>query len=219
MKKNKTFTILLASIGIFALASCSCDNHSSSRDLPPVSDVVNVEGASASVGDARDLNIDANTRLAVAKAELKKAKEETEKAEVLIVKMRENKSPFTDNVESLKSSCVSLIRSVTLQIHQTGDVLDRQLIQLQKAGKDLNKAREASAKSEAEKDALRSYGKEKADKLAKCEKEVNKLQTWKEKNMWYKKFFWWTLGTVVTLVIAYVYFSGATGGLSRLLRR
>lgn len=218
MKNNKTFTILLASIGLFAFASCSCDNHTE-KDLPPVSGVVSVEGASESVGDARDLNIDASSRLAVAKAELKKAKEETEKAEVLIVKMRESKSPFTDNVEGLKNSCVSLIRGVTLQIHQTGSVLDKQLIQLRRAGTELNKAREASAKSEAEKDALRSYGKDKAEKLAKCEKEVTKLQTWKDKNMWYKKFFWWTLATVVTLAVAYIYFSGATGGLARFLRR
>ena len=202
----------------FALASCSCDNHRSPVIIPDKSKPVNVDTPIRNVTDAKSLNQEAQTRLKIIEEEIKKATDESKKTEVVVVEMKKNQSPFADTVQSIKSNCDSIIGIVTFQVRKTGDVLDQQLAKLSEAGLELAKAREASIASEKEKAELREKIAEASDKLVRSEKEVKELQEWKDKNMWYKKFFWWVTISVSVLAVAWIYFSGATGGLSRLLR-
>lgn len=217
MIKAITLYILFSLIGLFILTGCSCVNHNT--PLPAESKAVNVEGASERVSDANRLSIEARERLRFAQEELERSKQEAEDAKSLVARMKENKSPYADTVSALRDRYENLIDSLTQQLNQTGMLLDEQLSKLRDAGIELNKARAASAASEQEKKALRLRVKEVDKKLNEAQKEVSDLKTWKDKNMWYKKFFWWTLATVVILGGAWLYFTGATGGLGRFLRR
>lgn len=218
MIKKITFHSLVIFTVLFALASCSCDNHRSPVIIPDKSKPVDVGPPIRNVDDAKTLNKEAQTRLKIIKEEIKKATDESKKAEVVVVEMKKKQSPFADTVNGIKANCDLIIDIVTFQVNKTGDVLDQQLVKLTIAAEELAKAREASLASEKEKTELRSSIAKASEKLIKSEKEVKELQEWKDKNMWYKKFFWWVTISVSVLVIAWVYFSGATGGLSRVLR-
>ena len=181
----------------------------------PVSEAVNVDGARKAVVDARDLSIKANERLISAQAELAKAKKETEAAKALVAEMKQKNSPYADKVERLRNEYEIIVDVLTKQLQETGIILQSQLESLKKAGIELDKAREASAISEREKESLRLAIKQASQELTKAQKEVQKLQSWKDKNMWYKKFFWWTVIGVLLFTVGYAYFTGATGGITR----
>lgn len=217
MIKKLTLYTVFSLISLLAIASCSCVNHNTS--LPAKSGHVDVDGASDRVSDANRLSIEAMQKLRFAQEELEKSRQEAEDAKSLVEQMKKNKSPYADMVASLRNKYESLVHSLTEQLTQTGMLLDEQIDKLKDARIELNKARVASAASEQEKKALRRHIETVDQKLNEAEKEVNKLQEWKDKNMFYKKFFWWTLATVVILGGAWIYFTGATGGLARFLRR
>jgi len=204
---------------LFACLVVSCGNSANTPDLPDISEPVDVEGASERVSDASGMSIKARERLSLAEAELNKAKKETEAAKALVAQMKKKNSPYAESVETLRREYEDLVDSLTQQLKQTGIILDEQLLKLKQAGIELNEARKASAASEAEKQVLRQYGKNVAEKLNKAEKRANDLQSWKDANMWYKKFFWWTVIGATVFVVGYVYLTGLTGGIGRFLRR
>jgi chromosome segregation ATPase len=218
MKNSIKSHILISLTLMFVLSSCSCVNHNNSS-LPTKSKSVNVKVASDRVSQASNLSIRASEKLIFAQSELEKARKETEEAKSLVAQMKKNRSPFADMVAALRDRHETLVNKLTEQLNQTGTLLEEQFSKLNDARIDLNKAREASAASEAEKATLRSHVIEADKKLTKSKQELKDLEVWKAKNIWYKKFFWWTISTVVVLGGAWLYFTGATGGLARFIRR
>lgn len=188
---------------------------------PPISQPVNVDVASGKVSSASDLSIRAGVKVDVAKAELEKARKEAEDAKALVEEMRKAASPYAEQVDAIRSKYVSLINSLTIQLQETKTILQQQLVALREATIDLQKAKQASLASEAEKQALRSSLEAASQNLNQAQQEVKKLQEWKNKNIWYKKFFWWTVVGAVLFAAAYIYLAAPTmgAGLVRRLRR
>jgi predicted nucleic acid-binding Zn-ribbon protein len=211
---TRTFVIY----GALLFLACSCGSKPKVV-TPPVTPPVNVESVDKKVLEAKDFAAKARERLFAAEIELSKAREDADAAELLVAEMRKANSGFADHVEELRVKYVGHINNLTKQIDETGVILDGQLKALREAGEEINKARQASANSEAEKAVLRNGNKTLAENLSESEKRADKLQSWKDKNSWYKKFFWWTVIGAVLFSGVYVYFTGATGGLAKLIRR
>lgn len=218
--------MVLFSAFLFATNSCQ---RSPVIVKPPVTKPVSVSKVGKNVSSATNLSIVAKKNVSKAQTELLEAKKDAQEARSLVEKMRNENSAFTEQAERMVLNYEYHIDRLTAQLQETGEILDEQLAELRKAGEEINKLREDIARSEVEKTILRRNTEVLAKSLKDEQKNAEKLKEWKDKNMWYKKWFWWSVFGAVMVglflifgVVAYVYFAApsvASGMASRWLRR
>ena len=224
----KSMFINMALFSAFLFAANSCQ-RSPVIVNPPVTKPVNVDKVGKNVNSATNLNIVAKKGVSDAQIELKKAKKDAQEAKNLVAKMRSQNSAFAEEAERMVANYEYHIDMLTTQLQKTGEVLDEQLAELRKAGEEINRLRDDIVRSEAEKMILRRNTEVLAKSLKDEQKNAEKLKEWKDKNMWYKKWFWWSVFGAVMVglflifgVVAYVYFAApsvASGVASKWLRR
>ena len=219
--KGLTFCVALFLI-------CSCGQ----REKPPVvkpTPAVSLDATEKGVSHASDLGREAQGNVRDAEMELSQARKEAEEAKALVGKMRKQKSQFAEEVEAMRVKYVGHIDYLTEKLRETGVILHKQLESLRTAGREIAIARAASAASEVEKEALRSGNQILIENLEEEKKSAAKYKEKYDKNLWYKKWFWWSVFGVCVImfllflaIVAYVYFAApslASGVASRWLRR
>jgi len=213
---------------LFLLCSCSCGQRSKAPVVKPTP-AVSLEATEKGVTEARDFSFQAKRNIVDAEMELAQARKEAEEAKALVEEMRRQKSKFAESVEEMRLRYVGHIDSLTNKLKKTGVILERQLTSLRMAGKEIAIARAASAASEVEKKALRDGNEILAKDLEDEKKSAAKYKEKYDKNLWYKKWFWWSVFGIcfITFILmvgiaAYVYLAApsvASGVAARWLRR
>lgn len=213
---------------LLLICSCSCaqrEKPPAVKQTPPVS----LDATEKGVSYAGDLGREAQSNVRDAEMELSQARKEAEEAKALVEKMRKQKSQFAEEVEVMRVKYVGHIDYLTEKLRETGVVLHKQLESLRAAGREIAIAKAASAASEVEKEALRDGNQILAKNLEKEKKSAAKYKEKYDKNLWYKKWFWWSVFGVCVItfmlivgIVGYVYFAApsvASGVAARWLRR
>lgn len=216
MKNTFSFKVLTFCLSLFIFCSCA---QKEEPPLIPKTPKVSLDGTERGVTCSLDANLKIKQKVMSAEEELDRARAEAEEAKELVENMRKQKSQFTESVELMRAKYSANIEYLTKKLKETGILLDKQLQCLRDASKEISLARAASAASEVEKISLRDAATTLRENLEEEKKNANKYKIKYEKGMWYKKFFWWTISTVVILGGGWLYFTGATGGLARFIRR
>jgi len=216
-------------IFIFSLSFlCSCGQRERAPVVKPTP-AVSLDATEKGVSHASDLGREAQGNVRDAEAELSQARKEAEEAKALVEKMRKQKSQFAEEVEVMRVKYVNHIDYLTGKLRETGVILQKQLESLRAAGREIQIARAASAASEVEKEALRDGNQILAKNLEEEKKSAAKYKEKYDKNLWYKKWFWWSVFGVCVItfmlivgIVGYVYFAApsvASGVAARWLRR
>lgn len=213
-------------VTLFLVSSCG------QREIPQKpkeAPRVNLDATEKGVIQACTFGRQAQNSVKDAERELLQAREDAEEAKALVDKMRKQRSQFAEEVEEMRVKYVGRINYLTDKLKETGVILEKQLVSLRMAGREIAIARSASAASEVEKEALRDGNKILAKNLEKEKKSAAKYKEKYDKNLWYKKWFWWSVFGVcvitfvlIVAIVGYVYFAApsvASGVAARWLRR
>lgn len=185
--------------GVAMLASCG--SSGSSQRLPDPTPAVNISAVKAGVSQVEREAIAARKELSLARFEADKAIEEAKEAKGLVEKMSEAQSPFAREVEALRWGYESRISSVSRRMTEMDSLLIKQAQALRDALWAIDEAAVASALSEREKAELRVVASEAIEREAAEKKRADTLQEWKDKNMFYKRWFWWSIAGGVFFVL------------------
>lgn len=185
--KNNLLRLIAVSL-LLSVSSCGFLTKSNSVN-PSKSDQVDVIKAEEDVMSATGFAFTAQQSVTNAQAEIVKAKIYAKEIESLVAAMIRKKSEFAENVETLRQIYVQHISVIESELSNTSAIIKRQIIALNQASKEIEKAKQQSIASENEKIALRESNKVLAADL-------EKYQAYKDKYHKLTKYKWivWGLG-------------------------